>query len=344
VLGRVLRLIFGAIGIVTGYTIANTLVIRMLPPEADGFKVPIYVISCLIFGALLYYIAGKLFNFFNNIMGKAESTASEVSFYEIIIGTGGLIIGLIIANLAAIPFKDLPVVGNPIAILLNIVFGTGGMYFAIKRKDEINFDAFKKRKHGDGTKILDTCVLIDGRIIDIIKSGFLEGRILIPNFIIKEMQVMADSADAAKRGKGRRGLDILENLVRDYEYAETIETEFDDSQQETDVKLLKYAAKIKGRILTTDYNLNKVAAVTGVGVMNLNELASAIKKLAYPGEKFFLKISKQGKENGQGIGYLEDGAMVIVENGKEYIGNEKEVVVTSVTQTSAGRLIFSKIE
>ncbi len=343
-LGKVLRLIFGAIGIVTGYTIANTLVIKMLSPEADAFKVPIYVISCLISGALLYFIAGRLFNFFNNIIGKAESTASDVSFYEIVIGTGGLIIGLIVANLVAIPFKDLLLVGNPIAIFLNIIFGAGGMYFAIKYKDEINFDMFKKRKHGDGTKILDTCILIDGRIIDIIKSGFVEGRILIPNFIIKEMQVMADSSDAAKRGKGRRGLDVLENLVRDFEYAETIETEFDESQQETDVKLLKYASKIKGRIITTDYNLNKVAAVTGIGVMNLNELASAIKKLAYPGEKFFLTISKVGKENDQGIGYLEDGAMVIVENGKEYIGSEKEVVVTSVTQTSAGRLIFSKIE
>ena len=343
-LGKVLRLVFGAIGIVTGYTIANTLVIKMLSPEADAFKVPVYVVFCLICGALLYFIAGRLFNFFNNIIGKAESSASDISFYEVIIGTGGLIIGLIVANLASIPFKDILVVGNPIAILLNIVFGAGGMYFAIKNKDEINFDMFKKRKHGDGTKILDTCILIDGRVIDIIKSGFIEGRILIPNFIIKELQVMADSSDAVKREKGRRGLDILENLVRDFEYAETIETEFDESQQETDVKLLKYASKIKGRILTIDYNLNKVAAVTGVGVMNINELASAIKKLAYPGEKFFLTISKVGKENGQGIGYLEDGAMVIVENGKEYIGSEKEVVVTSVTQTSAGRLIFSKIE
>ncbi|MCD6323251.1 MAG: TRAM domain-containing protein [Clostridiales bacterium] len=343
-LGKVLRLIFGAIGIVTGYTIANTLVIRLLSPEADGFKIPIYVALCLTFGALLFFIAGKLFDFFNNIIGKAESTASDVSFYEIIIGTGGLIIGLIIANLAAIPFKDIPVVGSPTAILFNIVFGAGGMYFAIKNKDEINFDAFKKRKNGDGTKILDTCILIDGRIIDIIKSGFVEGRILIPTFIIKEMQVIADSSDSVKRGKGRRGLDVLENLVKDFEYAETIETEFDESQQETDVKLLKYASKIKGRILTTDYNLNKVAAVTGVGVMNLNELASAIKKLAYPGEKLYITISKPGKENDQGIGYLEDGAMVIVENGREHIGSEKEVVVTSVTQTSAGRLIFSKIE
>jgi len=344
VLGKVLRLIFGAIGILTGFTIANTLIINMLAPEAKNFTIPIYVAFCLVFGALLFFVSGKLFDFFNKVIGKAESTASDISFYEIIVGTGGLIVGLIVANLAAIPFKTIPVVGSSVAVLFNIVFGAGGIYFAIKRKDEINFDAFRRRKSGDGTKVLDTCVLIDGRILDIIKSGFIDGCIQIPNFIIKELQTMADSSDEVKRCKGRNGLDVLETLVKDYEYAETIETVFDEIQQETDVKLLKYVTKIKGSIITTDYNLNKVAAVTGVGVLNLNELAMAVKKMAHPGERFFLKISKEGKENGQGIGYLDDGAMVIVENGSEHIGVEKEVVVTSVTQTSAGRLIFSKIE
>lgn len=343
-LGKILRLIFGVIGVITGYTVANTMVIKFLSPEAEGFQIPIYVVFCLVFGSLLFYIAGKLFNFFNTILGKAESTASDVSFFEIIIGTGGLIVGLIVANLIAIPFRNIPVVGNSLAIIFNIVLGAGGMYFAIKKKDEINFDTFKRKKHGDGTKVLDTCVLIDGRIVDIIKSGFIDGKIVIPNFIIKELQNLADSSDTVKRNKGRRGFEVLESLVKDFEYAETIETEFDDTKQETDVKLLKYAAKIKGRIITTDYNLNKVAAVTGVGVMNLNELASSVKKLAYPGEKFYITISRQGKENGQGIGYLDDGAMVIIENGKESIGKDKEVIVTSVTQTSAGRLIFAKIE
>lgn len=343
-LGKILRLIFGVIGVVTGYTVANTMVIKSLSPNAEGLQIPIYIVFCLVFGALLFYIAGKLFSFFNEMLGKAESTASDVSFFEVIIGTGGLIIGLIVANLIAIPFKTIPVIGNSLAIIFNIVLGAGGMYFAVKKKDEINFDAFKRNKNGDGTKVLDTCVLIDGRIVDILKSGFIDGRLVIPNFIVKELQTMADSSDAAKRNKGRRGFEVLESLVKDLEYAVTIETEFDDTMQETDVKLLKYAAKIKGRILTVDYNLNKVAAVTGVGVLNLNELASSVKKLAYPGEKFYITISRQGKENGQGIGYLDDGAMVIIENGKEHIGKEREVIVTSVTQTSAGRLIFAKIE
>lgn len=339
-----MRLAFGAVGLATGFTIADTLIIKLLPPDADGFKIPVYIASCLVFGIILFFIAGKIFDFFTNLAGKAENSASDITFYEVIIGTGGLIIGLIVANLAAIPFKDIPVVGNPIAIILNISLGAGGMYFAIKRKDDINFDVFRKRKSGDGTKILDSCVLIDGRILDIIKSGFVDGRVLVTQFIVKELQKMADSQDSAKRSKGRRGLEILETLVTDFEYAETIDTDFDGTQLETDVKLLKYAGKIKGRIITTDYNLNKVAAVSGIGVLNLNELASALKKLAYPGEKLYLTISKQGKENGQGIGYLEDGSMVIVENGREYIGSEKAVTVTSVTQTSAGRLIFSRIE
>jgi len=343
-LGKVLRIVFGAIGVLTGFTIANTLVVPLISEDMSLIRIMTYVVLCLLLGVLLYYLTGKLFNFFIGFFGKAESSVSDISFYEIVVGTVGFIIGLIIANLVSIPFRNIEVIGNTIAILLNITLGIGGMYFAVSKKDEISFDAFRKRKVGEGTKVIDSCVLIDGRITQIIQSGFIDGRVVIPQFIVKELQTMADSRDETKRTKGRRGLDVLETLVKDYEYAEVVETEFDETEQETDVKLLKYSDKKKCRIITTDYNLNKVAAVTGIGVMNLNELAMAVKKMAYPGEKFRLLISKEGKENGQGVGYLEDGAMVIVENGREFIGKEKEVTVTSVTQTSAGRLIFSRIE
>lgn len=343
-LGKVLRIIFGIIGIITGYTVANTMVIGLLSADASVYIIPVYAIFCITFGVLLFYMTGKLFSVFNNMFGKAETTVADISFYEIIVGVGGLIIGLVVANLIAIPFKNIQVVGNPIAIVLNIIFGISGIYFAINKKDEISIDAFKRKKPGDGTKVLDACILIDGRIIEITKSGFVDGRVVIPKFIVKELQTMADSNDEAKRNKGRRGLEFLETMVKDFEYAEVVETEFDDIDQETDVKLLKYSDKKKYTIITTDYNLNKVAAVTGIAVLNLNELAVAVKKMAVPGEKIYLKISREGKENGQGVGYLDDGVMVIVENGKEYIGQEKEVTVTSVTQTSAGRLIFSKIE
>lgn len=343
-LGRVLRIVFGAIGVVTGFTIANTLVVPILPEDMSLLRIMTYVVMCLLLGVLLFYLTGKLFNFFIGFFGKAESSVSEISIFEIIIGTVGFIIGLIIANLISIPISKIAVVGNTIAIMLNVTLGLGGMYFAISKKDELSFDAFKKRKIGEGNKVLDSCVLIDGRIIEIIQSGFIDGRVIIPQFIIKELQKMADSTDSAKRTKGRRGLEILETLVKDYEYADVVDTEFDDTEQETDVKLLKYSDKKKCRIITTDYNLIKVAAVTGIGVMNLNQLAMALKKIAYPGEKLRLLISREGKENGQGVGYLEDGAMVIIENGKDHIGKEKEVTVTSVTQTSAGRLIFSRVE
>ncbi len=343
-MGKVLRIVFGAIGVVTGFTIANTLVVPLLPEGMNLIRIVTYVVMCLLLGSLLFYLTGKLFNFFIGFFGKAESSVSEISFFEIAIGTVGFIVGLIIANLISIPISKIEVIGNTIAIMLNILFGLGGMYFAISKKDEISFDSFRKRKVGEGSKVLDSCVLIDGRIIEVIQSGFLDGRIVIPQFIVMELQTMADSSDSAKRTKGKRGLDILETLVKNYEYAEVVSTDFDETGQETDVKLLKFSEKKKCRIITTDYNLNKVAAVTGIGVMNLNELARAVKKLAYPGEKLSLLISREGKENGQGVGYLEDGAMVIVENGKNYIGKEKEVTVTSVTQTTAGRLIFSRVE
>ena len=343
-LGKVLRIVFGAIGVITGFTIANILIVPLLPEDMSIFRIMTYVVMCLLVGVLMFYITGKLFNFFTGFFGKAESSVSEVSFFEIAVGTVGFIIGLIIANLISIPISKIAVVGNTIAIMLNILLGLGGMYFALSKKEEISFDALRKRKVGEGNKVLDSCVLIDGRIIEIIQSGFIDGRIVIPQFIVMELQAMADSQDPARRTKGRRGLEILETLVKDYEYAEVISTEFDETGQETDVKLLKFSEKKKCRIITTDYNLNKVAAVTGIGVMNLNELARAVKKIAYPGEKLHLLISREGKENGQGVGYLEDGAMVIIENGRNYIGKEKEVTVTSVTQTSAGRLIFSRVE
>ncbi len=343
-LGKILRIIFGLTGLVTGYTVARTVLIDLLPPDSPGLEIPLYIITSLLLGTLLFYVTGKIFNAFIKFFGKAETSVSEVSFYEIIVGLAGLIVGLVVANLVAIPFRMLPVAGSAIAIFLNIGLGVGGIYFALSKKDEIDFNVFKKRVNGNGGKALDSCVLIDGRIVDIMKTGFIDGKVLIPRFIVNELQTLADSGDNSKKQKGRKGLDVLENLVKGMEAAVVINTEFDDEDLETDVKLLKYCNKTNSGIITLDYNLNKVAAVTGINVLNINDLTNAVKKIAAPGEKLMLSISREGKENGQGIGYLEDGTMIIVENGKQYIGTEKEVTVTSVTQTSAGRLVFSKVE
>lgn len=343
-LGKILRIIFGLTGLVTGYTVARTVLIDFLPPESPGLKISLYIVSSLVLGALLFYVTGKIFNAFIKFFGKAEISASEVSFYEIIVGLSGLIVGLIVANLVAIPFRMIPVAGSAIAIFLNIGLGISGIYFAIVKKDEIDFNVFKKKIAGKGGIALDTCILIDGRIVDIIETGFVAGNVIIPRFIIVELQTLADSADPIKKQKGRRGLEVLEKLVKVMEAAVVISTEFDDIDMETDIKLLKYCNKTKSEIITLDYNLNKVAAVTGINVLNINDLANAVKKIALPGEKLMISINREGKENEQGIGYLEDGTMIIVENGKQYIGMEKEVTITSVTQTSAGRLVFSKVE
>lgn len=343
-LGKILRIIFGLTGLVTGYTVARTVLVDLLPGDSKGLEIPLYIITSLILGMLLFYLTGKIFNAFIKFFGKAETSVSEVTFYEIVVGLSGLIVGLVVANLVAIPFRMIPVAGSAIAVFLNIGLGIGGIYFALSKKDEIDFNVFKKRAAGGGGKVLDTCVLIDGRIVDIVKTGFIDGRIVIPRFIVQELQVLADNGENGKKQKGRRGLENLEKLVKDMESAEVVNTEFDDSDAETDVKLLKYCNKTGSGIITLDYNLNKVAAVTGINVLNINDLANSVKKIAVPGEKIMLTISREGKENGQGIGYLEDGTMIIVENGRQHIGKQKEVTVTSVTQTSAGRLVFSKVE
>jgi uncharacterized protein YacL len=193
-------------------------------------------------------------------------------------------------------------------------------------------------------KILDTSVIIDGRVADILKTGFLEGNIIIPDFVLVELRHIADSSDSLKRNRGRRGLDILNRIQSDYGieiYDTTSEKSLGDIP-EVDVKLLKLAQIMKGMVVTNDFNLNKVATITGIGVLNINELANTLKPVVLPGEEMQVFLVKEGKENDQAVGYLDDGTMIVVEGGKRFIGQTITVSVTSVLQTSAGRMIFVK--
>ena len=193
-------------------------------------------------------------------------------------------------------------------------------------------------------KILDTSAIIDGRIRDIIDAGFIEGTIVVPRFILKELQNVADSADVLRRTKGRRGLDILKAMQEDSTNVD-LEIIDDDPQDVHDVdgKLLALARQYGAKILTTDYNLNKVAQIEGIGVLNVNDLANALKPAALPDENIEVKIVKEGKEADQGVGYLDDGTMIVVDGGRNYVGRRVSVVVTSVLQTAAGRMIFTKL-
>ena len=191
-------------------------------------------------------------------------------------------------------------------------------------------------------KVLDTSVIIDGRIADICKTGFIEGKLIIPKFVLDELQHIADSSDDLKRVRGRRGLDILNIIQKELDIeVEISEAKFDDIP-EVDSKLLKLAQVLGGKVVTNDYNLNKVAQFQGVEVLNINELANAIKPVAIPGEEMIVQVVKEGKEHSQGIAYLDDGTMIVVDGGKKHMGETIRVLVTSVLQTPAGRMIFGK--
>lgn len=191
-------------------------------------------------------------------------------------------------------------------------------------------------------KVLDTSVIIDGRILDIAKSGFLEGEIVIPSFVLDELRHVADSADSQRRARGRRGLDVLKKIQEDMGNQVRIEDWAGESGEEVDVKLLRLARRLSGAVMTNDYNLNKVAGVAGVPVLNINELAGALRPAVLPGEEMTVRIVREGKEPGQGVAYLEDGTMVVVENGKRRVGDTLNAEVTTVLQTSAGRMIFAR--
>lgn len=323
-----------------------------------------YVVGIILFGLIFYIIAPFIINVVWKMIGLMENALQKMPANEIIIGVSGLIIGLIIANLIVgsvtkllINNTVLSVIGSILSITLNIIFGVLGVNIALKKREDFyNMFTFLKKLGKDKKtkgeakmslsipKILDTSVIIDGRIFDILKTGFVEGPIVIPGFVLEELRHIADSSDSLKRTRGRRGLDILNQIQKELPLTVEINEKDFDNLQEVDTKLLKLGQLTGGKIITNDFNLNKVAEFQGVAVLNINELANAIKPVVIPGEEMHIQIVKDGKESGQGVAYLDDGTMIVVESGRKYVGEEVDVVVTSVLQTAAGRMIFARIK
>lgn len=244
-------------------------------------------------------------------------------------------------------------IGVIISIILYMLLGYLGIKIATRKKDDmaVNFKKINSKIKNSKTlksdvypKVLDTSVIIDGRITDICKTGFIEGPLVIPEFVLQELRHIADSSDALKRNRGRRGLDILNMLQKEDNIEVIIESKDYGDNIEVDIKLLKLAEEINGKVITNDYNLNKVAEFQGVTVLNINELANSVKPVVLPGEEMNITIVKDGKESNQGLAYLDDGTMIVVEGGKKCIGDTVNVTVTSVLQTSAGRMIFAKLK
>ena len=316
-------------------------------------------ISVAIGALILFLLSFLLSDYFVKLIYWMENILFKLPAADLLFGTLGLIVGLIVAYFigVAIGRINIPFITEVIPILLSIILGYLGFRLGFAKREELTQMLSKpvssKKKLGDLDlnqsieektlyKLLDTSVIIDGRIADISSTGFIEGVLIVPQFVLTELQHIADSSDTLKRTRGRRGLDILKKLQD--ERATTVQiTELDfEDIQEVDLKLVRLAKKMGAQILTNDFNLNKVCELHHVQVLNINDLANAVKPVVIPGEDMQVVVIKDGKEHNQGVAYLDDGTMIVVEGGRNYIGQSIIVTVTSVLQTSAGRMIFAK--
>lgn len=306
-------------------------------------------------GAIILYLSSFwATDYIVGLIRLVEEKLVKAPVTDVLFGTMGIIFGLIVAFLIILPLNSIPILSTVLPIFLTLLLGYLGYQVGFKKRDELinlftrkndrkkDIDEVVKERHGVELKILDTSVIIDGRIADICQTGFLEGTLVIPQFVLEELQHIADSSDVLKRNRGRRGLDILNKIQKELSInVEIYEGDFEEIQ-EVDSKLVKLAKLVSGLVVTNDFNLNKVCDLQGVPVLNINDLANAVKPIVLPGEELHVQVIKDGKEHNQGIAYLDDGTMIVVEGGRDYIGKHIDVVVTSVLQTSAGRMIFAK--
>lgn len=338
------------------------------------------ILAGAVLGALVGSLtASYLISTLKRFSAWVETQLNKMPIHDVLAGAIGLSLGLILATLLGGAFSRIPIVGNYLPVVFAIVFGYLGIRITMTKREEIadmfSFiprffkDVLKAREVRQEPapapipeplplpevkeevselaadkryKLLDTSAIIDGRIADVIDSGFLEGTLLIPVFVLEELQRIADSADALKRVRGRRGLDILQKIRSEAKLAVEIDSRDFDDIAEVDSKLVRLGQLVGGKIVTNDYNLNKVSELQGVPVLNVNELANALKPVVVPGESMRVTVVKDGKEQGQGVAYLDDGTMIVIEGGHRHLNQNIDVEVTSALQTAAGRMIFAK--
>jgi uncharacterized protein YacL len=281
-----------------------------------------------------------------------ERVAQKVPPKVLLGGLLGLIVALLLGHLLTTSLLTIPVIGDAdnIALrgLVHAALAYIGVVLGARKGAEFDLNEYKKLFRGEAkeenSKLLDTSVIIDGRVADICETGFLEGALIIPQFVLRELQQIADSSDPIKRNRGRRGLDILQRIQRSVDvHVKILEQDF-PKIRDVDSKLVALGKQLGAKILTNDFNLNKVAELQGVPVLNVNQLANAVRPVVLPGELMNVHILKEGKEYGQGVAYLDDGTMVVVDSARKYVGKNVDVAVTSVLQTTAGRMIFTRLK
>ncbi len=366
-----IAILFGSMGYV-GADALSTLMVpiwdeKMLQMGVFGISVVMilyYTLSILLAAFIGYLVSQYILRIGLSVAKQIERILSRVPSQQLVAGTIGLLFGLIIANLIGMAFERVPIIGSYLPIVLSAVLGYIGIRLGMDKGPDLykamvsytfrglrskgrTMNESKDKKALPQTcsaKVLDTSVVIDGRILDIVNTGFLEGPFIVPVFVLEELQKLSDSADTLKRNKGRRGLDLLQTMREKLTNSmEIIDVDYEDLS-EVDLKLIRLSMDKHWKLITNDFNLNKIATLQGVEVLNLNDLANAIKPKMMSGETLLVRIMKAGKEPHQGVAYLDDGTMIVVENGVDYVDQTVNVVVTSVLQTSAGRMIFARVE
>lgn len=341
-------IVFGVIGLFTGGPIYDYFfgIIPSYPLTPTVTLVIVIVIFAIIGYLITPYITIKPLQALAKIIKGATTQA-------LIAGLIGLVFGLIVAALVSIPLRLLP---PPLDSILSIVALLGCVYLGVSllvTRHEDFFTLFKGTRQGkdkDGKTrveserriLVDTSAIIDGRIAEIAKTGFLGGSLVVPRFVLNELQFVSDSADSLRRQRGRRGLEVLAELQENHDVPVIINDIDVEGVREVDERLIILAQQMNCPILTNDFNLNRVADLQGVKILNINDLSNAVKVVLLPGEEFAIEVIQEGKEYQQGVGYLDDGTMVVIENGQKHLNKSIEVTVTKILQTSAGRMIFAK--
>lgn len=344
---------------------------------APAWRLYAYIGAGIIGFLIFFLLTEHGVRLFRRLVEALSEKVEKIPFSDVLVGVLGLIIGLVIAGLITHPILgwSFSVLGNSIGVLISViiylVLGLLGIRIAVKNKSDIarwihqwrpssedkkeiaaEGKREKKKSHSAKMgknarsirpKVLDTSSIIDARIFEVIELGFLEGPFIISELVLQELQHIADSPDSLRRERGRRGLDQLADFQEHNKDVLIDESDF-GQDMEVDLQLVKLAADRGGILITNDFNLNKVARVQNIQVLNVNELANALRPNFIPGDTLSIEIRKAGKEYGQGIGYLDDGTMVVVENGYEYLGQKKDMVVTSVLQSPAGKMVFTRVE
>jgi uncharacterized protein YacL len=347
-------IVFSTLGVYWGTALGK---MANVTPNSSTFTVEQYAFTIGLVGALAGLILTPLFT--TRPLRSLRALFARLSAQTLFASLAGLIVGMIIAALLAFPLSLLPPpFGEILPFVGAIAFGYLGVAVFVMRQIDlfsmisslsgrsptpaVQTPAENSNWAESRTILLDTSVIIDGRIADIARTGFLPGSLLIPRFVLLELQYIADSPDSLRRQRGRRGMEVLSHLQKEPAIPVRISDIDVDGVREVDDKLVILARQLRCPILTNDYNLNRIAELQGVTVLNVNELANAVKSVLLPGEVLSIRVIQEGKEANQGVGYMDDGTMVVIENGRDNMDKEIEVLVTKVLQTAAGRMIFAR--